>query len=596
MNFESLVLLVLLVVAFLLFLREALPIEVTAFALLAALVALGIVAPEQAVAGFSNKAVITIGSLFVLAEALMHTGVLEAVSDFLSRRLSRSKSLAIALLLVVVALASSVLNNTAIVAISIPLVIFLCGRFGLSPSRVLIPLSYVSIFGGTLTLIGTSTNLLVSSVVEGMNFPALGMFEFTKLGAVFLVVGLIYVLVVGPRVLPDEGASPSLTRKYGLGKYLAEVRVDEESRLIGRTLVEARINERYGIQVLDLLRGGERLIEGIERLTLEEGDQLLVEGGVEDLVRLRREQGLALLPDIEPGDKQIDVDGLKMVEGVIMPTASMVGKTLSKFDFRRRFGGFVLAIRRPGTTIHSRIGHIRMQAADSLLMLVPEEQLPALRSLKGMVVVSEKTVALQRERFWWAIFALLPIVIVLAALGLVEISTGAPVAAVVLLVLGVLTPQQVYRSINWSVLFLIAAFIPVGQAIVSTGTAELLSSGLVALGTSISGAATPIVVLCVLYLVASLSTEVISNSAAAIVLAPIALSLGPALGVDSRPFVMAVCFAASASFMTPMGYQTNLMVYGPGGYRFIDYVKFGVPLNLLFWVLATLLIPVFWPF
>jgi di/tricarboxylate transporter len=256
----------------------------------------------------------------------------------------------------------------------------------------------------------------------------------------------------------------------------------------------------------------------------------------------------------------------------------------------------VLAIRRPGSTLRSKIGHVRLHVADSLLMLVPEDRLNELRTSEDLIIVSELNVSLRRERFWWLPFALLPAAIALAALGVVDIGLGAPIAAIALLVFGVLTPQQAYRSVDWTVLFLIAAFIPIGQAVVTTGTAELLASGLISIAGQFPPAAMPYVVLALLYLGTSLLTEVISNTAAAVILVPIALSLGPELGVDSRPFVVAVCFAASAAFMTPMGYQTNLMVYGPGGYRFVDYPRFGLPLNLLFWVLATALIPRFWQF
>lgn len=593
---DVIILLALLAATFVVFFREIFPIEVTALGLLAVLVALGLVPADQAFVGFSNKAVIVIGSLFVLAEALTRTGVFEAFSYYLSRRLADRGWLAVGVVLVVAGLASGVLNNTAVVAMFIPLVVGLCGRLGISPSKVLLPLSYIAILGGTLTLIGTSTNILVSSLVEEAGGPPLAMFEISGLGIVFLVSGLAYVFLFSGRLLPDTGPPSTLTKKYGVGPYLTEVQVDAESRLVGETLRDAEINERYGILVFELLRDGRRFIEGIEKMRLRPRDHLLVEGGVEDLVRLRREQGLALLPDIKLSDEELAVGGLRMVEGVVLPTGVMVGRTLQEIDFRHQFGGFVLAIRRLGSTLRSKIGRVRLQAADSLLMLVPEDRLDELRGSDDLIVISELSVSLRRERFWWLAFVLLPAAIVLAALGVVDIGVGAPIAAIALLVSGVLTPQQAYRSVNWTVLFLIAAFIPVGQAVLSTGTAELLASALVAAGDLLPAAATPYAVLAILYLMTSLLTEVISNTAAAVIVVPIAASLGPELGVDPRPFVIAVCFAASAAFMTPMGYQTNLMVYGPGGYRFRDYVRFGLPLNLLFWVLATALIPLLWPF
>ncbi len=596
MTLEILVMLLLLAVTFVAFFREIFPIEVTALGLLAVLVAVGLVPAGEAFAGFGNKVVITIGALFVLATAVTTTGVLEIVADYLSRRVQHRKWLAVAAILVAAGLASGFLNNTAVVAMFIPLIMILCSRLEISPSKVLIPLSFASILGGTLTLIGTSTNLLVSSIIEEVGEPAIGMFEFTKLGIVFLVVGLIYLFLLAPRLLPDRGAAAALTGKYGLGAYLTEVQVVSGSKLAGKTLKQAAINERYGIQVLELLRGKRRDIERIETMPLEEGDELIVQGKADDLLRLRREQGIALLPDVKLEDKELASEGSMVVEGIVTPTSRMIGKTLGEIDFRNQFGGFVLAIRRVGATLRTKVGRVPLQAADSLLMLVPEGRLSELRRTGALVVTSELDLSLRRGRFWWLVFVLLPLVVALAALDVVEIALGAPCAAIVLLLVGAVTPQRVYRTMNWSVLILIAAFVPVGQAMVSTGTAEFLSSGLLAVGGLFPAVVMAYAVLSMLYLSTSLLTEAISNNAAAIILTPIALSLGAALEVDPRPFLMAVCFAASASFMTPIGYQTNLMIYGPGGYRFSDYARVGTPLNVLFWLLATALIPWFWPF
>jgi len=552
MTLEILVMLLLLAATFVAFFREIFPIEVTALGLLAILVAIGFVPGDEAFSGFGNKVVITIGALFVLAAAVMRTGVLEIVADHLSRRAQHRKWLAVAAVLIAAGLASGFLNNTAVVAMFIPLVMMLCSRLDISPSKLLIPLSFASIFGGTLTLIGTSTNLLVSSIIEEIGEPPL--------------------------------------------PYLTEIRVVSGSKLVGKTLKQAAVHERYGIQVLELLRGERRDVERIESMPLKEDDDLIVQGKADDLLRLRREQGIALLPDIKLDDEELGSDGLKVMEGIVTPTSRMIGKTLGEIDFRNQFGGFVMAIRRVGATLTAKVGRVPLQAADSLLMLIPEARVNELRRTGALVVVSELDLSLRRERFWWVVFVLLPVVVALAALGVVEIAVGAPLAAIVLLLLGAVTPQQVYRTVNWSVLFLIAAFVPVGQAMVSTGTAAFLSASLLAVGSFLPASLQAYGILCLLYLSTSLLTEVISNNAAAIILTPIALGLGAALGVDSRPFLMAVCFAASASFMTPMGYKTNLMVYGPGGYRFSDYARVGAPLNVLFWLLASALIPWFWPF
>jgi di/tricarboxylate transporter len=331
-------------------------------------------------------------------------------------------------------------------------------------------------------------------------------------------------------------------------------------------------------------------------MRLRPGDVLIVQASVEDLMRLRKDQSLALLPDIKLTDEELSSGGLVMAEALVPPMSAMIGKSLQDVGFRHRFGGFVLAIRRLEKTVLEKIAHARLHALDSLLMLIPEDRLEKLRGSDDLIVVSELGHRFRRRRRWWLVLFLLPAVVLVATFGWLDIEVAAVLAVIALLLSGAVTPQNAYRSINWSVLFLIASFVPVGLAIINSGTASFLADRLLSVSRFVSPEVAPYVMLSLIYLLTSLLTQMISNNAAAIIVAPIALSLAGALGVDPRPFVVAVCFAASAEFMTPMGYQTNLMVYGPGGYRFTDYIRFGAPLNLLFWVLATLMIPRIWPF
>jgi len=595
-TFEIGLMLFLVALAFAAFVREVFPIEVTALGLLGILLAAGLVTPEQAFSGFSNKAVIAIGALFMLSRALTKTGMLEWLASTLESRVGERSWLGIGLLLALVAVLSGFLNNTAVVAIFIPLAIQLCGRFGVSPSRVLIPLSYAAIFGGTLTLIGTSTNLLVGSIVEESGMAPLRMFEFSKLGVVFLAIGLAYILLFARRLLPERVKADTLTGKYRMGPYLTEVRVPKDSELVGRTCRQARLNQTYRVTVLAIVRGKNRHIQQAGSLPLAAGDLLIVQGTVEDLLDLRNKEGLELLPDVKLSDEDLRSGGLEMAEGLVSPTSALIGQTLAQVDFRGRFGGFVLAVRRVGVTLRKRISKVRFQFADSLLILIPRSKLEDLRRSDDVMIVSELSSHLWRGRFWWLVLILVPVAVALAAFNLLQIAAGAGLAVIVLLMLKVLTPQEGYRSVDWSVIFMIAAFVPVGQAFVTTGTAEFLASWVLRAGAVFPPELASHALLSLVYVVTSLLTQMVSNNAAAIILTPIAISIATSMGLDPRPFVMAVCFAASAEFMTPMGYQTNLMVYGPGAYRFLDYTRFGAPLNLVFWILATLLIPKIWPF
>lgn len=597
MTTEILFMLILMGLALAAFIKEVFPIEVTALGMLAVLVVAGVVSAEEAVAGFSSKAVVAIGGLFVLSHALMKTGVLEVAADRLSERSKNHPWLGIGFLLTCVGAFSGFLNNTAMVALAIPLVMKLCGRLGLSPSKVLLPLSYASIFGGTLTLIGTSTNLLVSAVVEEAGEEPFGMFEFSRLGVVFLATGLLYVLTFSKRLLPARAEVGAAADKYRMKGYLTELILEEKSTIVGRTLIEEKLNERYQVTVLELIRGeDERHVADVGRIPLQAGDRLIVQGTVDDILRLRKEQNISLLPDVKLDDKELSASGQVMAEAWITHSSRMIGRTLKELDFHREYGGFVLAVRRVGAMLRKKVAHVRLRYTDSLLVLIPKTRLDKLRRSEDLLILSEQDVALRRGRLWWLVFLVLPTVILLAALGWMKISAGVLVGSVLLLLTGVLEPREAYRAIDWSVIFLIAAFVPVGQAFVNTGAADFVASGILAATTWASPDLAPYVALTVIYLATSILTQMVSNNAAAIIVAPIALALGPSLGVDPRPYLFAVCFAASAEFMTPMGYQTNLMVYGAGGYRFLDYTKFGAPLNLVFWLLATFLIPVFWPF
>ncbi len=579
------------------FVTELFPIEVTALGLLAILVGSGIIEPEEAIAGFSSTAVVAIASLFVLSHALTKTGVLETVADRIGDRAKARPGLIMALLLVAVSIGSGALNNTAVVALSIPLVMKLCRRLDLSPSKVLMPLSYASILGGTLTLIGTSTNLLVNSLMEDAGARSLGMFEFSVVGAVLMVVGLVYIGLLSNRLLPARAASGALTDRYLGSGFLTELVVAQGSDLTGHNLSEEHINERYEVTVIEVVRDrSETHLEDVGTVSLCEGDHLVVQGSFDDILRFRRDHGLELLSDTRLNDNQLASGGQILVETWIAPGSRMIGKTLKEVDFHHHFGAFVLAVRRVGATLRERIGDVELRLADTLLVLTPRERLDELEEQGDLKVFSEHHVHLRRQPYWWLVLIVLPAVIVAAAVGWADIATGALVGAVVLLLFRVITPEEAYRSMNWSVLFMIAAFVPVGHAFQVTGTADFLARSLLATNAWVPDEIAPHLLLALVYLLTSALTQIASNSAAAIVVAPIALSLGPSLGVDSRPFVIAVCFAASAAFITPMGYQTNLMVYSPGEYRFADFVIFGTPLGLLTWLVSVLLIPVFWPF
>lgn len=596
MTIEILIFLILIGIVLILFTFEVLPIDVTALTFLVVLLATGYLNLEEAISGFSNKAVITIAAMFVLSQALVKTGFLEVVADRLSKIGGKGQLLSFGVFLLTVSLVSAFINNTAAVAIFIPLAIQLSQRWRKSPSKVLIPLSFAAIYGGTLTLIGTSTNLLVSSIVMDYQIDPLGMFEFTAMGLIFLAAGTAYNTWIVPRILPSRAGVSSLTRNYHLAPYLTEFKVPEDSPLIGSTCIDRSLNEKYDVTVLSVIRENKRFDTNIRNIRLRENDILLVRGTLENFVRFREEEKALLLTDVKMGQKELTGDESLIVEGLVTQRSGLIGKTIKDINFRKKYGAFVLAIRREGRTLREKIAHIVLHFADTLLIFVPKSRLTTITESPDIAVLHEHDIQLHKGRFWWLAIAIIPVIMLSAALNIFDILVAALIGMVILLVVRAITINESYSAINWSVIILIAAFIPVGIAMEKTGTTGLLGTSIASIGGQFSSNTAPYAVLSVLYLVTVLLTAIMSNTSAAIVLTPIAIVVAREFGVDPRPFIFAICYGASTCFMTPIGYQTNLMVYGPGRYRFIDFVKVGLPLNILFWILATLFIPLIWPF
>ncbi len=581
---------------FFMFVTEMFSIDVTAMVLLTILFALGYLTPAEALSGFSNPAVITIAFLFIISRALQKTRILEYLIIRVRRLADRSILLGRAVYLFTIGIASAVVNNTAIVAIFMPVSIRLAQKYKMSPSKMLIPLSYSAILGGTLTLVGTSTNLLVNSIyIQTPGVEPMGMFEFMRYGAILMIVGLLYILFIAPMVLPSRTSTSSLTKSYRLGGYLTEMKISPESPLNGRTCLDRGINKNYDVMVLDILREGKMITSMIRLTKLREGDILFVRGTLENFLRMKEVEKVTLLTDEKLTQEELEQEDNVVVECLITNKSDIVGKSLMAGNFRRRFGSFILAIRREGTIFREKIAHVILQAYDTLLVYGPENKVKELSKTGEFVVLGEVDAELRKQRFWWMTIVVIIGTITLAALGIMPIVKSAMLGVVILLILKILTPQESYQSINWQVIILISALIPVGIVIQKTGTAEWIAGFITSATRSVSTEVQPQVLLALIYFITIFLTEISSNAATAIIMTPIALAVAQQMGFDPRAFVFAVAFAASASFITPVGYQTNLMVYGPGGYKFSDYIRVGFPLALIFWVMAIFILPVLWP-
>ncbi|HIA78728.1 MAG TPA: hypothetical protein EYO45_05000 [Candidatus Marinimicrobia bacterium] len=586
----------LLALGFILFVAETFSLDVTALILLSILFLLGYLSPLEAVSGFSNPAVITIAFLFVLSHSLQKTGVLEYLVVRINRLASKSRTLGTAVYLMAIGFASALVNNTAVVAIFMPVTIRLAHTYQVSPSKMLIPLSYAAILGGTLTLVGTSTNLLVNSIYSGSgSVEPLGMFEFTRYGVILMSLGLIYILFIAPKLLPSRTVTSSLTKSYHLGGYLTEMKIIAGSPLIGKTCLDRGINYNYDVMVLDILREKQLITRNIRRTPLQVGDTLFVRGTLENFLRMKEVEKITLLTDEKLTQSELEQEDNVLVECLLTDQSDLVGKSLMASNFRQRFGAFILAIRREGDIFRKKIAHVILQAYDTLLVYGPAKNIESLSNKGDFIVLGEVKAELRKQRFWWVSIIIILGAVILAALGIMPIMKGTLIGVALLLALKVLTPQESYQSIHWQVIVLIAALIPVGIVIQTTGTAEWIGKIISKIARMSSPEWHAHFLLALIYLITMILTEISSNAATAIIMTPVALAVSVQMGFDSRPFIFAVAFAASASFITPVGYQTNLMVYGPGGYKFSDFIRVGFPLAILFWVSAIIFLPMIWP-
>lgn len=570
---------------------EWLAVDVAALAVLAALLVTGQVDLAEGISGFSDAAVITVLFMMILSEAVTDSGLVAQVGHRISRIAGGSWARSVALLLIVCGSVSMFINNTAAVAMFLPVAIQLAKQHRKGPSKLLLPLNYAAVIGGTCTLVGTSTNILVSSLATGRGLAPIAMFELFPMGIVFFASGLLYSALL-VRFLPERGDPSSLTSKYQLTTFLTEVRVPAGARLIGRTVVDEGVADRYHLTVLEILRGTRKIAFDLRNTPLAPDDVLIVRGTMADIVLFKEQEKLLLLSDTKLSDADLSDEDNVLAEMQLSPTSTLEGASLREIDFRRRFGSFVLALSRTGELIREKLSLIPLQRWDTLLVFGPRRSVEQLYKMDDFLPLQEVDLRLRLHRRWWLHAAAFVGTVVAATFFDVHLAKAALVAIVALLLTRVVRIQRVYRSVNWSVYFLLAASLPLGIAVERVGIARQLGEWIARQGGDLG----PWAALSLLYLVTMLLTELLSNASTAVLMVPVALATASALGVDSRPLLMAVTFAASNGFVTPIGYQTNAMIYGAGNYRYRDFLAAGIPLNLLFWLLASLLVPLIWPF
>lgn len=574
-----------------LFISNKLRIDLISMGVLTSLLLLGLLQPDQALFGFASLATGIVAAMFVLSAGLVRTGLIDWIARYMDKLSGKGRTRLILVLSFTVIPLSAFIVNTAIVAIFIPVVISLAKQRKLAPSQVLIPISFASQFGGACTLIGTSTNILVHTIAIDSGYPGFKLFEFAPLGLVVSAVGVIYLVVFSGILLPKRKEKLLEEDLYRLSDYLTELLVEENSPLIGQKWNKLSTDQKKDIRLMNFIRDKKNVSNPVATM-IRENDILLLSGDADKLFKFKDSCKLKMRSEPKKDKKKANSADLKLVETLVPPRSYLEGRTLGHSDFRRRFGCTVLAIQRRGKIMRERLDKIRLDSGDTLLLRCDSKDLNRVMRSSDLIAANELTeLQLRKDRAIMAL-SIIFLVVILAALEIIPILTAALAGALGMILSGCITPEEAYQAIDWKVIFLLGGILPLGLALQQTGTAEILASTFLKPLTSFG----PYALLAGLYLLTAVLTETMSNTASAILLAPVALSAAGNLGVNPIPFLVAITFAASTSFSTPIGYQTNTMIYAPGGYRFFDFTRIGLPLNLIIGAISIWLIPILWPF
>lgn len=581
-----------------LFITELITIDLVSLLVMVILILTGVISPEQGVDGFSNNATITVVFMFILSATVLKTGSLQYVAHKLSNTFRYNYRLGMVLMMVLIAAISAFVNNTPVVVIFIPVVIQIAHASGQSPSKMLIPLSFASIFGGTCTLIGTSTNILVSGIAEKSGLTGFDIFDSMGMGLVFVVVGTLYMIFIGDKLLPKRALEKDLDTKFQVSDYLTEIELLENANSVGKKIMESALVKELEMDILKVTRGDSKFTLPQGDFILKAGDLLKVKCDIEKIKTLKSRVKINVKPSIKIGGNDLKGSNSTILEMVMTAGTDVSGKTLKEIDFRRKYRAVPLAIKQRDGVVHDNLYDHVLTPGDIILAEVKSHFVEEMKKLEStheipFVVLSENVIQDFDKKKTFTVLAVIAAVVGLASTHMLDIMTATISGVTVLVLLKALSMKEAYNAVNWKIIFLLVGSLSLGTAMNNSKLDIFIANGLVHHLGELGG---NMAILSGLYLLTSALTEVISNHAAAALLAPIAIAAANSLGINPTPFLMTIMFAASASFMTPIGYHNNTMVYSAGNYKFTDFLKVGTPLNLLFWIIATVFIPLFFPF
>ncbi|MDX1544385.1 MAG: SLC13 family permease [Christiangramia sp.] len=591
------------IIGVILFVRDYFSIDTTSIIIMALFIVSGVLSPEEGFSGFNHPATITLGCMFVVSAAVFKSGVIDGLSAKLIKIARINYFMALVSLCCTAAVLSAFINDSAVVAILIPVALLVCREAGISPSRLLIPISFSALFGGTCTLVGTSTNILVSSYAEKLGSEGFGMFEFSLLAFCLLTIGMSYIFLVGPLMLPKRSLPEGAGLKKQAEKYMAEIELQKESEDVDESISKSQLVNDFKVQILRIKRKHYRVYEINGETVLRESDLIRILVDPVNLAKLKLKKGLSVIGDkenihdVEVNDrvnpKSATPNEEKKIYEVMIPYGSeLSGRSIKQLNFRSTYYASVLAIRHRKETITEDVSNVVLKEGDMMLLFASEKAISLLTSEKLIVTLSEYQG--RRVNYKKAIPALLIVIGVIsaAAFNITSILISAMIGSLLLVTLTILKPQEAYEAIEWKVIFMVAGVLSMGKALEKTGGSDIISQYIY----ESLGGMDPRWTLSLIFLFTFLSTNVLSSKAAAALMTPIVISLAAAMQVSEKPFLIGVMFACSLTFMTPVSYPVNTMVYAPGNYRFRDFLKFGTPLNFIVWIAASFLIPIFFPF